>query len=140
MFCSIITPMVRAKTLPMFFAGNGYAVSGYDAVSYFRTSGPVIGQKRFSLMWKGAEWRFDSLVNRDRFERNPRAFAPQYGGYCAYAMAKGELLSSDPKAWKIINGRLYLTHSAKVEKVWAKNVGRYIRQADQHWPAVLYQG
>ncbi len=91
-------------------------------------------------MWKGAEWRFASQANLDRFEGNPRAFAPQYGGYCAYAMAQGKLLSSDPQAWKIVDGRLYLTHSTQIEKIWARNVNKYIRLANEHWPSALYQG
>lgn len=138
--CSFAATLARAQSAPLYFANEGAAVSGYDPVSYFRTSGPEKGLHKHVLMWKGAEWRFASEVNLDRFERNPRAFAPQYGGYCAFAMARGELLSSDPHAWKIVDGRLYLTHSAKIEKIWAQNTGKYIRAANEHWPVVLYQG
>ncbi|MDA7965093.1 YHS domain-containing (seleno)protein [Ruegeria sp.] len=137
--CSAMAPMAQAQAQPLFYAASGAAVSGYDAVSYFRTSGPVPGRPEIALMWKGATWRFASEENRNRFESNPRAFAPQYGGYCAYAMAKNKLLSSDPQAWRIVDGHLYLTHSRKIELIWQQNVGKYIRQADKNWPDILYQ-
>ncbi len=122
----------------MFYADNGLAISGYDAVSYFKLGEPVKGNPDITLMWKGATWRFASEENRDRFERNPRAFAPQFGGYCAYAMATGLLSSTDPHAWQIVDGKLYLTHSEAIERIWKQNVAQNIREADAHWPAVLY--
>lgn len=137
--CSAIAPSVNAQSRPMFFQRNAAAVSGYDAVSYFRTSGPVPGNSDIALTWKAAVWKFASEENRDRFERNPRAFAPQYGGYCAYAMARADLVSSDPMAWRIVDGKLYLTHSKMIEQIWARNTGKYIRAADQSWPSALYQ-
>lgn len=136
---SAVAPMAKAQNRPLFYVADGAAVSGYDAVSYFRTSGPVPGHSDIALMWKGTTWRFASEENRDRFERNPRAFSPRYGGYCAYAMAKNKLVSSDPQAWRIVKGQLYLTHSLKIEQIWQRNVGKYIRLADSNWPGILYQ-
>ncbi|KIC43517.1 YHS domain protein [Ruegeria sp. ANG-R] len=137
--CIAFAPVVGAQEMPVFYADDGVAVSGYDAVSYFKIGAPVPGRPDIALMWKGATWRFASEENRDRFERNPRAFAPQFGGYCAYAMAKGTLSSTDPQAWQIVDGRLYLTHSEAIERIWKQNVFQNIREAEQHWPEVLYQ-
>ncbi len=123
----------------MFYVDDGKAVSGYDTVSYFKAGTPERGLPDIALMWKGAMWQFASEENRDRFERNPRAYAPQFGGYCAYAMAKGHLSSTDPQAWQIVDGRLYLTHSETIERIWERDVTNYIREAEAHWPAVLYQ-
>ena len=136
--CSAFAPVAYAQPQSVFYAVDGAAVSGYDPVSYFKTSGPAAGRSQIALTWKGVVWQFASEENRDRFERNPRAFAPQYGGYCAYAMAQGKLLSSDPRAWKIFDNKLYLTHSAAVEQIWQQNISGYIRQADKNWPGVLY--
>ncbi len=114
-------------------------MAGYDAVSYFTQNAPIQGRPEFSVVWKGAEWHFASAENRDAFERDPRAYAPQFGGYCAYAMAQGALVSTDPTAWKMVNGRLYLTHSPAVERMWRQNTAGYIRLAEAHWPAILYE-
>ncbi|MGV6805224.1 MAG: YHS domain-containing (seleno)protein [Ruegeria sp.] len=113
-------------------------MTGYDAVSYFRDSGPMVGLPGIAVTWKGAEWHFANQENREAFERNPRAYAPRFGGYCAYAMAYAQLSSTDPMAWKIADGRLYLTHSAAVEKIWLTDMATYIRKAEANWPAILY--
>lgn len=128
----------QAQSVPMYYSTGGVAVSGYDAVSYFNEAQPRLGSPEHSLMWKGTIWHFATAENLDLFERNPRAFAPQFGGYCAYGMAMGQLSSTDPDAWKIVDNRLYLTHSSRIEAVWAENEAENIALAETHWPAVLY--
>ena len=136
--CLAVAPAVWAQQNSVFYGENGVAISGYDAVSYFRGGAPVQGYSDIALIWKGARWQFETAENRDQFERNPRAFAPQFGGYCAYAMMDGELSSTDPLAWQIVQGKLYLAHSAEVEYLWRQNVAQNIRRAERHWPSVLY--
>lgn len=136
--CLAVAPMVRAQEKPMYYADNGAAISGYDTVSYFQVGEPVQGDPDIALIWKGARWQFASEENRDRFERNPRAFAPQFGGYCAYAMIFGDLSSTDPAAWQIVQGKLYLTHSQAIERIWKQNVSQNIRKAEANWPSALY--
>ncbi len=136
---TLIAPVAQAQDLPVFYVTGGAAIAGYDAVSYFNDGTPVRGQPEYAVMWKGAEWHFASAENREAFERNPRAFAPQFGGYCAYAMAMGSLSSTDPKAWQVVDGRLYLTHSPAIERIWSEDPAEYIRMADAHWPLVLYE-
>ncbi len=122
----------------MFFSTEGGAMTGFDPVAYFTDGQPVRGLPEISVMWKGGEWHFASQGNREVFESDPRAFAPRFGGYCAYAMAHGQLSSTDPKAWKIVDGRLYLTHSPQVERIWLANMDEYIRMAEENWPDILY--
>ncbi len=114
-------------------------MSGYDAVSYFNDGKPLVGLPEYSVVWKGAEWHFATAENRDAFEMNPRAYAPQFGGYCAYAMAQGELVSTDPTLWQVVDGRLYLTHSPEIEDMWTNDRAEYIRKAEENWPVVLYR-
>lgn len=137
--CLAVAPMVRAQEYPMFYTDEGIAIDGYDTVSYFKVGTPVQGHPEIALIWKGARWQFESEENRDRFERNPRAFAPQFGGYCAYAMINGKLSSTDPSAWQIVDGKLYLTHSEEIERLWRQNVSQNIRRAEAQWPSALYQ-
>ncbi|MES0824668.1 YHS domain-containing (seleno)protein [Ruegeria sp. SCP11] len=139
MVASFITPAVKAQEMPVYFATDGAAMAGYDVVSYFDGESPVRGQPEYSVVWKGAEWHFASAENRDAFERDPRSFAPQFGGYCAYAMAQGVLISTDPLAWQVVDGRLYLTHSLEIEEMWREASAEYIRMAEAHWPVILYE-
>ncbi len=129
----------HAQDTPVYFAPEGMAMGGYDPVSYFEGDVPVQGQPEISVMWKGAEWHFASHQNRELFEGNPRAFAPQFGGYCSYAMAHGVLKSTDPSAWRVVDGRLYLTHSPEIEQMWRQDQGEYIQQAREYWPEILYR-
>lgn len=136
---AMIAPAGFAQDLPVYFKTDGAAMAGYDVVSYFHGGTPVHGLPEYSVLWKGAEWHFATAENRDAFEMNPRAYAPQFGGYCAYAMAQGELVSTDPTLWQVIDGRLYLTHSPEIEQMWEEDTAGYIHMAEAHWPVILYE-
>jgi YHS domain-containing protein len=82
----------------------------------YQQAGPVKGSAQFSYEWQGATWLFSSAENRDRFNAEPDRYAPQYGGFCAYAVSKGRTASIDPEAWKIVDGKLYLNYSKGVQK------------------------
>ena len=113
------------------------AVSGYDTVAYFTQGKPVEGSEKFSTKYEGATWLFSSQANLDAFVANPGKYAPQYGGYCAYAVgAKNALVSADPEAWKIVDGKLYLNYDQDIQKLWISDQAAYITQADANWPGL----
>lgn len=116
---------------------SSLAVGGYDAVAYFKVGRPVQGVAQFSTEYKGATWRFASKENLDAFRANPTAFAPQYGGYCSWAVAQGYTASGDPQVWKIVNGKLYLNYDTSVQAKWEKDIPGFITKADKNWPSVL---
>ena len=89
---------------------DGVALKDFDPVAYFTEGQPIKGKKDFTYQWMGAKWYFSSAANRDRFIEKPRQYAPQYGGYCAYAVSKGHTADISPKAWKIVDGKLYLNN------------------------------
>ncbi|TMV07892.1 YHS domain protein [Ruegeria sediminis] len=132
----LAAPAAHAET-PVFYVNHGAAIGGYDTVSYFRSGGPIPGRPEYAVMWKGAVWQFASQDNRELFEANPRAYAPQFGGYCAYAVGRGYLATTDPEAWRIVDGKLYLTHSPDVARLWRQDIPGNIVLAEQNWPGVL---
>ncbi|MRI34791.1 hypothetical protein EOPP23_17560 [Endozoicomonas sp. OPT23] len=115
---------------------SGLALEGYDSVAYFRQGRAVMGAKQHSTHWKNADWYFSSAENLKRFQADPEKYAPQYGGYCAYAMSYGLVVNSDPEAFHIDNGRLYLNYSKSVRAKWLKNHKQYIFEADANWQAI----
>ena len=126
-----------ADKAPVYTSWNkNIAVGGYDAVSFFKSK-PVEGNSEFSTEYNGAEWRFSSEANRDLFNANPEAFAPQYGGYCAWAVAGGKLAKGSPKHWSIEDGKLYLNYNRKIKNRWIDNKANFITQADGEWPEIL---
>lgn len=116
---------------------SSLAAGGYDAVAYFKAGRPVEGNAQFATDYKGATWRFASKENLDAFRANPAAYAPQYGGYCSWAVAQGYTASGDPQVWKIVGGKLYLNYDQSVQAKWEKDIPGFIAKADKNWPGVL---
>ena len=122
---------------PPVFTRRGIAIRGYDPVEYFRGNGPVKGDRDFETEWNGATWRFATAENRDLFAADPEAHAPQYGGYCAWAVANGYTASTDPDAWSLHDGKLYLNYSLGVRDTWSQDIPGNIAKGDSNWPGVL---
>lgn len=122
---------------PVFYAREGAAISGYDTVAYFTMGKPVLGEPDIAVKWKGAVWLFSSMAHRDKFEADPRSYAPQYGGYCAYGTAMGVAKPTDPQAWKIVDGKLYLMNTPGVLNLWLRDVDGTIQRSNLNWPAIL---
>jgi hypothetical protein len=110
------------------------ALDGYDPVAYFTDGKPVEGRSDITHEWNGAVWRFATTGHRDLFAADPAKYAPQYGGYCAYAVSKGYTADIDPEAWKIVDGKLYLNYDREVQELWEQDVPGFIRKADENWP------
>jgi YHS domain-containing protein len=132
----IATAVLRAEK-PVNTTFLGVAIKGYDPVAYFTEGKPLKGDSDFSYDWNGAEWRFASAANRDLFKAAPEKYAPQFGGYCAWAVSRGYTAGIDPDAWKIVEGKLYLNYSTKVQAQWAENIPDNIAKAEEHWPKIL---
>ena len=123
--------------VPEFFNAEGYAATGFDVVAYFTQGEPIEGNSDFSLKWKGTVWRFASRENMAMFEADAWKYAPQYGGYCAFAMAKGAIARSVPAAWTVYEDKLYLNQSKLVRALWKRDIPGMVRDADQVWPDIL---
>jgi YHS domain-containing protein len=113
------------------------ALDGYDAVAYFKTGQPAKGSAQHAFAWNGATWQFASAENKAAFEASPQAYAPQYGGYCAWAVSEGYTAKGDPSHWRVVDGKLYLNYNASVQKSWEKNIPGHIAKGDRNWPVVL---
>lgn len=131
------SPVLAAS--PEVFTGrfSNLAVGGYDPVAYFADEAPVKGSKDFSFDYSGAVWRFSSQENLEKFKADPAAYAPQYGGYCAWAVAQGYTAPGNPENWSVRGGKLYLNYNDKVQADWLKDPDGFIAKADANWPGVL---
>ncbi|MGB5864136.1 MAG: YHS domain-containing (seleno)protein [Sulfitobacter sp.] len=122
---------------PAIYANDGIAIDGTDTVAYFTQGAPVAGSPDITYEWRGATWRFASMENRDTFAADPEAYAPQFGGYCAYAVSEGTTASTIPEAWKIVDGKLYLNFSNRFHRRWERTQDKRIADAHANWPEVL---
>lgn len=124
-----LTPAL-AKT----FMPDGVAIHGTDPVAYFTEGRSVEGSAAHEVRWNGATWRFASAENAATFEADPARYAPAYGGYCAWAAAQGYLADTDPAAWTIHEGRLYLNANRRIRRRFERDVPGFVRAADANWP------
>jgi YHS domain-containing protein len=134
-----LLPAQRAgahERAPAVYAELGVAIDGADPVAYFDGKGPVIGSDH-GLMWRGATWYFASARHAALFEADPKAYAPQFGGYCAYAASRGYLAPTVPEAWALHKGRLYLNASLRARSLWLQDPEGNIAKGRANWPAIL---
>lgn len=115
---------------------RGQAVKGYDVVAYFEAGKAVKGSSDHSWEWSGGTWRFSSAQNLAKFKENPAKYVPQYGGYCAWAVSQNSKANIDPLAWDIVEGKLYLNYSKKIQKKWRDDIPGFIGLANQNWESL----
>jgi len=112
---------------------NGVAIKGYDTVAYFTAGKAVKGSASFTFPWHDMTWHFSSKENRDLFAASPEKYAPQYDGWCAWAMTESRLAVTDPEVWKIVDGKLYLNCSQAAYEKWSRDIPGHIKKADAIW-------
>ncbi|MEM6680264.1 MAG: YHS domain-containing (seleno)protein [Pseudomonadota bacterium] len=117
------------------FSEFGVAIRGADPVAFFTEGRPVEGNSSFPLTWSGAKWHFASAANRDRFEADPLLYAPQFGGWCAWAMTKSMLAPIDPTAWVIVDDKLYLNFNHRTLERFNRDPAGNIAKANAAWDA-----
>ena len=135
----LLAPPALAMEPPV-YAEGGIAIDGADAVAFFSLAeddDPVIGSAEHAFEWNGATWHFASAENQALFEANPEAYAPAYGGYCAFAAARGYVASTVPEAWSVVDGRLFLNYSLRIRRRWLRMLPDAIADGDANWPAIL---
>lgn len=116
---------------------HGRALKGYDAVAYHLDRKPVKGKRAHTFEWKGAKWLFATAENLERFKADPERWAPQYGGYCAWAIAQNRPAPINPTIFRIFDGKLYLNLNMPIHKKWLAKHQVFIARANAKWPGVL---
>ncbi|WP_033959901.1 YHS domain-containing (seleno)protein [Psychroserpens jangbogonensis] len=122
---------------------KGYVAEGYDVVSYFENEA-IEGKKEFKTTYDNATYKFSSEDNLNTFLNNPKKYIPQYGGYCAYAIAeKSKKVKIDPETFEIRDGKLYLFYNSwgtNTLKLWLENNVKGLQEkADKNWEAIILE-
>ena len=121
---------------------KGFVANGYDVVAYFNNEA-IEGSKNFTAEFDGVKFKFSTQKNLDAFKLSPQKYIPQYGGYCAYAIAeKGEKVSINPETFEIRDGKLYLFYNAwgtNTLELWLKNNVKGLQEkGDKNWEDLKY--
>ncbi len=121
---------------------KGYVVEGYDVVAYFNNEA-LKGDKKYTATYDGSDFKFVSQENLDTFKANPEKYLPQYGGYCAYAVAlASKKVDINPETFEIRDGKLYLFYNSlgnNTLKKWIKKDTKGLQQkADKNWESIKH--
>lgn len=138
----LITTSLSAQTID-YNLKKGFIANGYDVVAYFNNE-TIEGDKKFVTKFDGVKYKFSSEENLKTFSKHPEKYIPQYGGYCAYAIAiKGNKVSINPKAFQIKDGKLYLFYNAwgkNTLDLWKeKNENELKEKADKNWENIKFK-
>ena len=135
---ALTTPIAYAEKDPIYTAKrSNIALQGYDTVAYFTVGEPTKGSADYTTTYQGADFHFASEENLNLFLADPAKYAPQYGGYCAWAVAQGKTAKGDARRWAVVDGKLYLNYNKGIQRKWDKDRTGFITSADQNWPTVL---
>jgi len=123
---------------------KGYVAEGFDVVSYFTNKKPIEGSKKHQTKIDGAKFKFSSAKNLELFKLNPTKYIPQYGGYCAYAIAaKRTKMYIDAEAYEIRDGKLYLFYNSffsnKLDDWKAGNTKNLQTKGDKNWKELKHK-
>ena len=135
----VLACMSRLAQSGDFFEVDGLALRGYDPVAYFEANMPVKGTPANSFTYKDSKFLFVTAANRKKFAADPEKYAPQFGGYCALGTANGYKVKTEPDAFKVVDGKLYLNYDRKVLELWTQDQPGYIARANKNWPEVSKQ-
>ncbi len=137
LIAAALSATLSARAADPIYSSKDKAIGGYDTVSYFTENKAVKGSGEHSHTWKGATWHFSSAANLALFKADPQKYAPQYGGYCAYAAAQNDLVKSDPKLFDFYGGKLYLNYSKRTVRKWKVDRPGMIKRGDANYPKLI---
>ncbi|WP_027468726.1 YHS domain-containing (seleno)protein [Deefgea rivuli] len=115
---------------------KGVALRGFDPMSYFTGKGPMMGSDDYKFVFEGATYWFASAENLAKFKANPTQYAPKFGAFCAMGIAKDKKIDSDPTAWRIVDGYLFVLQSKEVQKNWLVDVSGNLKVATVSWNTI----
>jgi YHS domain-containing protein len=115
---------------------TGVVIRGYDPVGYFTQGRPIPGNPDLSAEYAGGKYLFATTANRDEFNKKPEAYAPQYGGFCAFGVSMGKKFDIDPASWRIVDAKLYFNLNPAILEQWSADARGFIQKAEQHWPQI----
>jgi len=130
----------KAQAQGRIFTTEDGAIRGYDPVAYFTDSKPIKGSPEYKLVWNEATWFFSSAKNLELFKADPEKYAPQFGGFCSYGVSRNYKVKTEPDAWSIVDGKLYLNYNTEVQKKWLTDQETYITKARENWLTLENKG
>ena len=132
----LLAALALVPSLPSHAMDMPLAIQGYDPVAYFTDGKPARGTAEFEYQWDEHTYRFASMEHRELFKAEPVRYAPQFGNFCAMALAVGRIVVANPENWLISEGKLYVFGSPAPAgpALFQKDLAGNITKANQNRP------
>jgi len=117
-------------------AGVPLGLHGIDSVALSTLNAVAEGEAAHTVTHDGVAYYFASEASAERFKTNPEGYLPQYGGFCAFAVAKGKKFDGDPKFADVVDGKLYLFVNDAVFRMYLADKENILRKAEETWPKI----
>lgn len=108
-------------------------LKGADVVAYFTQNRHVQGQARIKSVYEDVTFRFASAENKMLFDRDPKKYLPEYGGYCANGISYGIPWGGDADRFKMVGGKLYIFGGQGSLDGWNIDEKRNLDLAEKYW-------
>ena len=115
---------------------SGYAIHGYDPVSYVEDAKPTLGNEAFETTWEGVRWRFANEENKAAFEASPEKYAPANGGFCTFGVVLSKKFDGDPQVWSERDGAVYLFLNEDVKEKFFQDSEGNLSRVKENWPVI----
>jgi hypothetical protein len=137
-FFALLSSLISSKTILAEETSSQLSVAlmGYDVVAYQAKNKAVKGSASNTAYHKGLTYLFKSKDNADLFKKTPDKYLPAYGGYCALDVTSGKKTVSNPRNFKVVDGRLYLLANKSAQKKWQEDIKGNITKANKIWPTL----
>ena len=132
-FLMLVPAMAKAGNELMQF---GTALRGYDVVAYQTENKAIEGVSNHAVHHHGLTYLFASKANADMFKANPSKYKPAYGGYCALGVTAGMKLPTDPQAFTVVDGVLYMNFNKRAQERWMQDIPGNIEIANAKWQEI----
>lgn len=120
-------------------AGVPLGLHGIDAVALTSLGAVAEGDAAFTVTYDGNAYYFASQESADVFSSDPEGYLPQYGGFCAFAVALGKKFDGDPMFADIVGGKLYLFVNDAVFQRYLEDREGTLARAEETWPTIRHK-
>ncbi len=108
-------------------------LKGADVVAYFTQGKYIQGTSQFKSNYEGVTFRFSNAAHKALFDKEPKKYLPEYGGYCANGIAYGIPWGGDADTFKMIDGKLYIFGGQGSKDGFEVNQAGSLALAEKYW-------
>ena len=108
-------------------------LKGADVTTYFTQGKYTQGSSQFKSVYEGVVFRFASAENKALFDKEPKKYLPEYGGYCANGIVYGIPWGGDADSFRMINGKLYMFGGIGSKEGFEIDIPKNMALAEKYW-------